>query len=363
MFITIEHNNRMNETMKNFERNMEEEIFQLAIEAFKKNIPIPTEIDTLALEPAVTNGFQADRRIRMTIQEKVLDYCAEIKTTVTRVNTFLLLMNRDKINIPLLLITRYVNAQMAERLKQDGIEFIDTAGNAYINNPPLYIFIKGNRPPEIFKQPPPKRRFKPVGLRMIFAFLCNPGYENKNYREIAAATDVALGTVGWIMKELRELGFLLDMGKRGYKLIQKEKLFHQWVTAYPEQLRPKQSLGRFRGENGWWQQKKLDPLMAQWGGEVAAARLTQYLKPELITIYVTAQQLNQLLLENRLKRDLAGDVEILARFWKPGEMWKYDDLVHPILIYADLLATGNQRNIETAKMIYEQYIIRLIGQD
>lgn len=363
MFITIEHNNRMNISMKNFERNMEEEIFQLAIEAFKKNIPMPTEIDTLALEPAVTNGFRVDRRIRMTIQEKVLDYYAEIKTTVTRANTFLLLMNRDKINIPLLLITRYVNAQMAERLKQDGIEFIDTAGNAYINNPPLYIFIKGNRPPEIPKHALVKRAFRPAGLRMIFAFLCNPGFENKNYREIAAATDVALGTVDWIMKELRELGFLLDMGKRGYKLIQKEKLFHQWVTAYPEQLRPKQSLGRFRGENGWWQQKKLDPLMAQWGGEVAAARLTQYLKPELITIYVTAQQLNQLLLENRLKRDLAGDVEILARFWKPGEMWKYDDLVHPILIYADLLATGNQRNIETAKMIYEQYIIRLIGQD
>jgi len=363
MFITIEHNNRMNISMKNFERNMEEEIFQLAIEAFKKNIPMPTEIDTLALEPAVANGYRVDRRIKMTIQEKVLDYYAEIKTTVTRANTFLLLMNRDKINVPLLLITRYVNAQMAERLKQDGIEFIDTAGNAYINNPPLYIFIKGNRPPEIPKHALVKRAFRPAGLRMIFAFLCNPGFENKNYREIAAATDVALGTVDWIMKELRELGFLLDMGKRGYKLIQKEKLFHQWVAAYPEQLRPKQSLGRFRGENGWWQQKKLDPLMAQWGGEVAAARLTQYLKPELITIYVTAQQLNQLLLENRLKRDLAGDVEILARFWKPGEMWKYDDLVHPILIYADLLATGNQRNIETAKMIYEQYIIRLIGQD
>ena len=353
----------MNISMKNFERNMEKEIFQLAIEAFKKNIPTPTEIDTLALEPAVANGFRMDRQIRMRIQERALDYYAEIKTTVTRVNTFLLLMNRDKINIPLLLITRYVNAQMAERLKQDGIEFIDTAGNAYINNPPLYIFIKGNRPPEIPKHALVKRAFKPAGLRMIFAFLCNPGFENENYREIATATDVALGTVGWIMKELRELGFLLYMGKRGYKLIQKEKLFHQWATAYPEQLRPKQSLGRFRGENDWWQQKKLDPLMAQWGGEVAAARLTQYLKPELITIYVTAQQLNQLLLENRLKRDLAGDVEILARFWKPGEMWKYDDLVHPILIYADLLATGNQRNIETAKMIYEQYIIRLIGQD
>lgn len=349
--------------MKNFERNMEEEIFQLAIEAFKKNIPMPTEIDTLDLEPSVTNGFQVDRQIRMRIQERALDYYAEIKTNVTRTNTFLLFMNRDKLNIPLLLITKYVNAQMAERLKQDGIEFIDTAGNAYINKPPLYIFIKGNRPPEIPKHALVKRAFRPAGLRMIFTFLCNPGFENKNYREIAAATDVALGTVGWIMKELRELGFLLDMGKRGYKLIQKEKLFHQWVTAYPEQLRPKQVLGRFGGEDGWWQQKKLDPLIAQWGGEIAAARLTHYLKPELITIYVTAQKLNQLLLEDRLKRDLVGDVEILERFWKPGGMWNDDDLVHPILIYADLLATGNQRNVETAKMIYEQHIIRFIGQD
>ena len=33
---------------------------------------------------------------------------------------------------------------------------------------------------------------------------------------------------------------------------------------------------------------------------------------------------------------------------------KYEDLVHPILIYADLLATGNERNIETAKMIYDK---------
>jgi hypothetical protein len=198
---------------------------------------------------------------------------------------------------------------------------------------------------------------------MIYAFLCNPGLENKTYRKIAAETDVALGTVDWIMKELKELGFLLDMGKQGQKLIQKENLLQRWVTTYPEQLRPKQMLGRYRGEHGWWQQKRLDPLKAQWGGEVAAVRLTQYLKPELITIYTTAQQLNQLLLENRLRKDPAGDVEVLERFWKPIETWQYEDLVHPILVYADLIATGNQRNIETAKIIYEQNIIRLIRED
>jgi len=363
MFVISEHNEMVNNKMNRIDRNIEEDIFGFALEAFRRNVPEYAEIETLALEPGQAVDLRVDRLLRMIIQGKEVRYYAEIKTTFTKTHKGLLLMHREKLNYPLLLVTKYVNAQMAEQLRQDGIEFIDTAGNAFINQPALYIFVKGNRPPEIAKQARIKRAFKPAGLRMIYAFLCNPGLENKTYREIAAATDVALGTVDWIMRELKELGFLLDMGKRGQRLIQKENLLQRWVTAYPEQLRPKQLIGRYRGEYGWWEQRKLDPLKAQWGGEVAAARLTQYLKPEIITIYTTPQQLNQLLIENRLRKDATGEVEILERFWKLAEIWQYEDLVHPILVYADLLATGNQRNIETAKMIYEQHIVRLIREE
>jgi len=344
-------------------RDTQEEIFHLAIEAFRKNVPAQTEIKTFALQPTFALEFRPDRRIKMMMQGKALDYYAEIKTIVTKPHKLLLLMHKEKLNYPLLLVAKYVNAQMAEQLRLDGIEFIDTAGNTFINQPPIYIFLKGNRPPEDVRKAPLKRAFKPAGLKIIYAFLCNPGFENKAYRKIAAATDVALGTVGWIMKELKDLGFLLDMGKRGNKLTQRKNLLQRWVTAYPEQLRAKLILGRYRGEYGWWQQKKLDPLVAQWGGEVAAERLTHYLNPEVITIYTTAQQLNQLLIGNRLRKDHEGDVEILERFWKPAGKLEYEDLVHPILVYADLLATGNQRNIETAKMIYEQHIIQLIRED
>ncbi len=41
----------------------------------------------------------------------------------------------------------------------------------------------------------------------------------------------------------------------------------------------------------------------------------------------------------------------------------YEDMVNPILIYADLIATGDQRNIETAKVIYDQYLIRYFRED
>jgi len=343
------------------ERINENEILNLALEALRKNLPIQAEFDVL--EQGHTARHRADFLLRMATDGKEKRYYVEVKANITTTDKLLAMVRKGEFEHPFLLVAKYINAQMAEQLKQDGIEFIDTAGNAFINQPPLYIFVKGNRPEDIVKRITVKRAFKPAGLRTIYGFLCNPGLENKTYREIAGVTGVALGTVDWIMKELKELGYLLDMGKRGNRLVQKEKLFERWVTAYPEQLRPKLTLGRFRGEAGWWREKNFDAVKAQWGGEVAAAKLTQYLQPQIITIYTTPPQLDQLLIENRLKRDQMGEVEIFKRFWKPAEPWARKDVVHPILIYADLLATGNERNIETAKIIYEKHIIQLIRED
>jgi len=342
------------------EKTKENELLQLALEALRNNLPGQAEIKTV--NPVRDPRVRADYLLRIAMQGKEIRYYAEVKTNVTKADKLLAMMRKADLHHPLLLVTKYINPQLADELKQNGTEFIDTAGNAFINQPPLYVFVKGNKP-EIVKVAPPKRTFKPAGLKVIYGFLCNPDLGNRTYREIAAGTDVALGTVDWIMKELKELRFLLDMGERGLRLLQKEKLLQRWVTAYPEQLRPKLTLGRFKGNHEWWRQKKLDFLKAQWGGEVAAERLTKYLQPEIITIYTTPQQLNQLLAENRLRKDETGDVEILKKFWKLPEMWKYEDLVHPILIYADLLATGNERNIETAKMIYDKHILELIRED
>lgn len=341
------------------EKPKENELLQLALKALRNNLPRGAEIKPV--NPVHDPRVRADYLLRIVMQGKEAKYYVEIKANVTKADKLLAMMRKAGLHPPLLLVAKYINPRLADELKQGGTEFIDTVGNAFINQPPLYVFVKGNKP-DIVKAPLLKRAFKGAGLKLMYGFLCNPGLENKTYREIAAQTDVALGTVDWIIKELKELGFLLDMGKRGLRLLQKEKLLERWVTAYPEQLRPKLTLGRFRGEHEWWRLTKLDPLRAQWGGEIAAERLTQHLQPQIITIYTMPQQLNQLLAENRLRKDEPGNVEILKRFWKPPEIGQYEDLVHPILIYADLLATGNERNIETAKMIYGKHIFELIRE-
>ncbi|MBN2686997.1 MAG: hypothetical protein JXR85_02365 [Deltaproteobacteria bacterium] len=340
--------------------NREKDILKRALAALKNVAPFNVDVEEKTQALKIANGFQLDGVVRMTLPGRELKYCAEVKANFTKTQMLLYLVHRDTLPCPLLLVARYVNKDMAEELKRNELEFVDTAGNMYINRPPVYIFVKGNRPVEATGRGPLKRAFRAAGLKMIYDFLCNPGLENKPYREIAADAGVALGTVNRVMKELGELGFLLNMGKKGLKMIEKEILLQRWVTAYPEQLRPKQLLGRYRGEQGWWQQKKLDPQKAQWGGEVAAARLTDYLNPEMVTLYTVPHELDQFLLENKLKKDTTGNVEILERFWQPRQD---QELVHPILVYADLVATGNQRNLETAKIIYEQYILRLVRED
>ena len=262
-----------------------------------------------------------------------------------------------------LLVTRYVTPQNADLLKDMDIPFIDTAGNAYINCPPLYIFIKGNKLKEDPQTKQIQRAFRPAGLQVLFVLLCNPGIEKEPLRKIARAANVALGTVNRVIKELEKMGYLIDMGRRGRRLVRKDNLLKRWITNYPEQLRPKQIKARLKAlKHDWWKDIDIQDFGALWGGETAAAILTKYLKPELATIY-TLNPIGKLVLKNKLKRHPAGNVEILNIFWNFEHGRINKGLVHPVLIYADLMATGDNRNIEVAGIIYDTAIVKYIKED
>src|SRR4030065_233843 len=106
-----------------------------------------------------------------------------------------------------------------DEFKKYGIQFMDTAGNIYLNQYPIYIFIKGNKPKDIFLKMTAPRAFEPSGLKIIFALICYPDLIKKTYRYIAELTNVALGTVGWVINELINLGYVIEMGERGRELL------------------------------------------------------------------------------------------------------------------------------------------------
>jgi hypothetical protein len=91
------------------------------------------------------------------------------------------------------------------------------------------------------------------------------------------------------------------------------------------------------------------------GGEVAASKVTKHLKPEKVIIY--AHEIpGKLIIENKLRKATAGDIEILKPFWKFDHEFIDLGIVPALLVYADLMATGDDRNIETAGIIYDHYL-------
>lgn len=341
----------------------EHQLLIQAIEKFTDITGVPLRID--AYEHPIGQGRKIDALIHVGGVTGTNTYAVETKRYLTIAKLGLAAEQLKGAPYKGMLITDYANPNMADRLKDMNLAFIDLAGNAYLNEPPILIFMKGNRPLEkelLGATQKPTRAFQPTGLKMLFGLLTNPALLHEPYREIAEATGVALGTVGLVFTDMREHGLLFEGKGRERRLPQKRRLVEMWVTAYPEKLRPKLRLGRYKAPtHRWWENVNLEQHKAQWGGEVAAAKVTQYLKPEKTVIYADAIPA-RLIAENKLKKDPDGDVEILRRFWKPQHLGRATnqtdpprDIVPPLLIYADLMATADERNIETAKMIYEEF--------
>lgn len=334
-------------------REIENTIFENAIREFKNNINLP--ITVIEFDNEYDSNNMYDKKVKIEIQDIELIFNVEIKKTVTNTVIGHIKLQNTNIQYPKLLITNYITKEMADNLKGKEIQFIDTAGNAYLNQFPLYLFIKGNKPKDYYKIPKQKRIFKSTGIKLLYNIITNPNLLNKTYREIANETGVALGTINWIMKDMRDLGFLVDLENKGKKITDFNEMIDKWCINYPEKLKPKIHLGNFEfiNKNINWNNFQLNNAL--WGGEAAAAKLTNYLKPVIFTVYLKKEDLNKIVIDNRLKRKNIGNIQFYEKFWLNDPITE-NNTVHPLLVYADLLATGNDRNIETAKIIYDQYI-------
>jgi len=272
-----------------------------------------------------------------------------------------------------LLVADYINPKMGERLKQAGIQFMDTMGNAYINQPPVYIYIKGNKLKKEFiteQKTKTGKAFQPTGMKVVFAFLRNKTLINAPYREIANQAQVALGTVGGVIDDLMAQGFILDgLNKKQRKLADFDGLLDKWVEAYPYKLKEKYTIDRFTTDDPfWWEGINAEKFNALWGGEIAAAKMTDYLNPKHATVYIKKENMRDFLKVTRLRKaDPHGrpnmHIDLIEPFWNikargenNTETNEQLGLSPAIITYADLIETGDARNLDAAKRLRENDI-------
>ena len=306
-------------------------------------------------------GVRPDATIEITVGTERYRYAVEATPRADRAEALLglkavLERHRERA----LLFTNYITPILAEHCRNLDLQFLDAAGNAYLHAPGLYVFIKGQKP-EKHTITTKQGGGTATALRIIFALLNNRELRTATYREIADVAGVALGAVGRVFDDLEARGYVTRGAKTvNRRILEPARLLDEWVTNYPIRLRPKLNRRLFRAQtNDWWLKTGLDTDKAWWGGEVAADRLTNYLKPETYTIYLnpdTADGLHQLVREHRLRADPNGDIEVLNAFWKLPTNPMAPDIVPTMLVYADLVATLEPRNLEVAKLIRERFI-------
>jgi hypothetical protein len=330
---------------------MEPELIQQVLLLFQQETGLKTQWKALRGTEKKLDGI-----LTLTFENGKEVFAVECKREIQPVH-LQHLYELQKANKRFAVIAGNILPHVKEELRKKKIAYFDLAGNAFIQTGKHFILIDGKRPVLQKNREQHNRAFTKAGLRVVFNLFIDPKLVNENYRKIAADADVALDTVNKTFLALKNLGHLMNAGPNTYKLVQLRRLTERWVEAYPTRLRPAIHIGNFRflneDELRKWKTIRLDKTKTQWGDEPAADLLTDYLRPEIFTLY-TDETRNELMKNYHFIPDDNGSIHVYKKFWKYDE--KKFKTVPPLLIYADLMNTKDPRAIETAQKIYNEYL-------
>ncbi|AFZ59407.1 hypothetical protein H6G54_07555 [Anabaena cylindrica FACHB-243] len=377
---------------------------------------LPQIETTTTIEPFLENTL-ADGLLTIYTPHNKLKYVVEIKSPVTLDTLDSTINYLNHLNQQLsngqrtLLVTDVLSDAVVNELLEINLEFIDTTGNIYLNNSSLYILVRSSstQSKKILSAP----NITTSTLKVAYALLQDPSilqYHNFDYdleqivnvagidstivkpsvlKKIANAASVDYQTVKGSLETLYQLNYLQRQRSGTYRIENYTKLFERWEMGYIENLRPELLIGTFsRRENinidlndiskeiiklAQIKQltiggKVLDPItiggevldLITIGGELGAAMVTGYLQPIRMTIHIP-EECNYRVITTmlHLNPDPKGNIIILKQFGNKNQpkYSLYEYVADPLLIHAELSLNPDTRLKETAKRLYEKYII------
>jgi hypothetical protein len=338
--------------------NGEDQILQDALAALHAALGIKARVLPF---PKTQPPVHADALLEITLQGQKQCFIAEVKAIDRRIAVGQIrarlqgLIDHYYPGYRPLLITGFATAHLAEECRRLELPFLDTAGNLYLHTDNFLAYVRGQaRPNRPFKDE--YRAFNPAGLKITFALLCKPALAGAPYRDLARLAQVGLGTIGPVLNDLSQRGFLHKGKTPAGKIVRAKELLNQWVTYYPANLRTTLCARHYQADREQLMQTDLAPFGAYWGGEYGAEQLTRYLKAERFLIYAPGVPPPALMKKARMRLATRGNTEILRAFWHPDLLEQPTTLAPPLLIYADLMASADPRNLETAKNVYERFL-------
>jgi hypothetical protein len=362
---------RVSLKIKNMQNSIliERQIVDKAIDALKTQFPMTIKWETA--ENKKNDKIQIDGFL--TLQNKRIP--AEVKGDFRMHQLGKILQQKSDYG-DFILIANILSDTIKEKLKEEGISYLDTAGNAFIFYPPnIAIAVDGKKRivnQEILKD----KAFTKTGMGVVFKYLRSASLLELPYRSIAELANVSLDTISKTNESLKQQGFIRQLTKNQIGLTDKKRLFEKWADVYETRIKPTLLYEKFSflnsdAERNWKELPLSDKTC--WGGEAAANFQTNFIRPAIFTLYSTESKAD-LMRNYRLKPDPKGNIHVYLPFIDINLMWNGGSIIfnlpvgfednskqdrlftHPILTYADLLNSGDARNFEVAQKLYESHV-------
>lgn len=255
---------------------------------------------------------------------------------------------------PLLMIGPRVTPRNADRLRAAGLNFLDANGNAYIHFADTLIDVRGrtgNSVAASYQPPVGSTLFTDKRSQVIFAIISWPELLEGRLQDLATASGVS---VGFVQKTLILLEGTRHVERYGTArsaraLTDVDRLIEGWAAAFPSGLGAPSKTRTFRGE---FEPTALD-----------AAGPALYLSGEAVAPWIRRNPTWTLYVDD-LPRDAirAGrwssasgepNIFVRTRFWREPDEHAASRAgrvrtAPPLLVYADLMASGDSRQKEAA---------------
>lgn len=270
-----------------------------------------------------------------------------------QVNQLKKIINKDR---NLLFVGEYIAKDVAESLIANEINFLDVAGNCFINTDHLKIIIEGRKQKKT-QNINQARAFQEAGLKLILLLISQKEALEFSYRVLSERAGIALGSVSQIMRELEESNFIIKTDDTR-KINNREELIERWVLGFNEILKPRLLRKTYKVID---LKKFIEAINDEkdnsifFGGELAAEKMTDYLNPQDYVIY-SNEELSQIGRQLKLIPDKEGNVKIYNTCWTENLFNEYDHVAPPLVVYADLIDGCSNRNMEIARTILENKI-------